>query len=105
MQVTIVVRRGLHDGHRPVQPRARPDEHTMGTGSDKAVDEVLGESEVDVAGAGRRTFTPVAARIVDVHVEAVLMRRVADGSEPSPEVATARAAEISDDNTASVRML
>ena len=56
------------------------------------------------ADAGRRQLLPVAARVVDVDVEAVLVRGVAEPAEPRPEVAAARPAEVADPDPRRVRV-
>ncbi len=54
---------------------------------EEAVDELLRERAVDLGGVARGALAAVRARVVDVHVQAVLVAGVADVAEARPEVA------------------
>ena len=61
---------------RAVQGEMRADEHELGPRREEQVQEVLRERHVDLVDARRCNLAPVEARVVDVDVEAVLVRRV-----------------------------
>ena len=71
-----MVRERLDDALRPGQAGVRPDEDADGAGPDEAVDEVLRQRAIDLPRAYRRGLTAVAARVVDVDIEPVLVRDV-----------------------------
>jgi hypothetical protein len=89
--VVVVVPEDLDDPGRPGQARIRANEDADGSGGDEEVDERLGKSPVYLPSAERRTLAAVAARIVDVDVEPVLVRDV-----PRAEVPATRTAEVAD---------
>jgi hypothetical protein len=95
-----MVREHLHDGRGSAEAGAGADEHADRPCVDEAIDEVLGEPPVDLVRALGRPFPLVEARIVDVHVEPVLMRDVA-----GPEVAAPRAAEVADSQARRARVV
>ena len=55
--------------------------------SQEAVDQLLRQRAVDLGGVARGALAAVRARVVDVHVEAVLVAGVPDVAEPRAEVA------------------
>jgi hypothetical protein len=73
-----------------------PDEDQPRSRTHEEIDELLREPTVDLGRIQRRALSPVEPRVVDVHVEAVLMRGVA-GTEP----AASRSAEIPDPDSPS----
>ena len=89
----------LDDRRRPAKAGVGPDEDSFGSSSNEEVDQRLGEPKIDLANAQRRPFPPVAPWVVDVDVEAVLMRGVA-----RPEPAAVRLAEVSDAHPRRARM-
>ena len=91
MEVVVVMNKHLHDAGGTVKAGAGTDEDDLRTGPHEPVDEVLGEAVVDLVDRSRRPFTPVAAWVVDVGVEPVLVRGVADAAQARPEVAAVRA--------------
>ena len=94
VHVVVVVDERLHDAARSVQARVRPDEHELRVLGDEAVDEVLGETVVDVARAGRRQLA-VAPRVEDVDVETVLVRDVPTEAPGRTTTPCARDAAVS----------
>jgi hypothetical protein len=96
VQVVVVVGEHPDNARRPDEPRARPDEDHFGSGGHEAVDQVLRKSQVCLARLERGTLSPVPARVVHVHVEAVLVRDMAGPAELGTEVAPARTAQIAD---------
>lgn len=95
-----MVREHLHDVRGPAEAGAGADEHADRPCADEAIDEILGESPVDLVRALGRPLPLVAARIVDVHVEPVLMRDVT-----GPEVAAARPAEVANSQARRARVV
>ena len=85
-----MAREGCDDRCRSAQRQARAEPHTHGAGRDEAVDEPLRAAEVDLAGTHGRPLAAVSTRVVDVDVEPVLVRDVAEPAEAGPEVAAAR---------------
>jgi hypothetical protein len=77
VQVVVVVPEKLDHSARTGQAGVRADEHELGACGDEAVDEILGETVIDLRGNARRPLAPVGAWVVDVDVEAVLVRDVA----------------------------
>lgn len=96
MQVVVVMREHPDDAQRPYESGVRADEDDLGSGRHEAVDQILGQPQVGLACPERGALTSVPARVVDVHVEAVLMRNVAGPPEPWAEVSTVGAAQIAD---------
>jgi murein peptide amidase A len=94
-----VVPEHLDDLGPPAQAGVGADVDDDGAGAHEAVDEVLGEPAVDLAGKAGRPLAPVPSREVDVGVEAVLVRRVLGA-----EGAAAPAAEIADADAGRVRV-
>ena len=80
----------------PVRPGVRARRRPPRPGRDEAVHELLREPAVDLGGVARRALAPVRARVVDVHVEPVLVAGVADVAELRAEVTAVRAAEVAD---------
>jgi hypothetical protein len=74
----------------------RADEDPLRAGSDEAVEQVLGERTVDLSRGRRRPQGSVLTRVVDVDVEAVLMRGVPEAAELRPETAAVWTAEVAD---------
>ena len=90
MQVVVVVDEHLDDARRAVKAGAGADEDHLRAGANEPVDQVLGEPAVDLADPSRRPLAPIAARVVHVGVEPVLVGRVAEAAEPDSEVAAVR---------------
>ena len=84
--VVVVARQHLDDGRWPAQARVRADEDIRGAGGDEPVEQVLRERAVDLARARGWPLAPVLARVVDVGVEAVLVRCVARRPELGAEL-------------------
>ncbi len=105
MHVVVVVR-GQHfdDRRRPCQPGVRSHEHVRRAGGDEPVDQVLREPPVDLPRADGRALAAVEARVVDVCVEAVLVRGVARRAELRAERAAGRAREVADADAGRRRM-
>jgi hypothetical protein len=99
VEMVVVVPKNLHDAGRPRKARVRANVNQIGACGDEQVDERLGERPVDLLGALRRTLSPVATRVVDIGVEAVLVRGVL-----RPERPAAPAAEIADAEARRTRM-
>jgi hypothetical protein len=91
VKVLVVMDEHLDDAGLTVKVSAGADEDELGAGPDEPVDQILREPAVDLVDRQRRSLAPVAARVVDVGVEPVLMGDVADAAEPGSEVAAARA--------------
>ncbi|HTN25164.1 MAG TPA: hypothetical protein VL120_14325 [Solirubrobacteraceae bacterium] len=85
MDVVVVVGDRLHDRRRPAEPDVQPDERELRAVGDEAADEILREDVVDVLRPRRRAQRVVGARVVDVGVEAVLVRRVPEPAEVAAE--------------------
>ena len=89
-------------GNRLDHPRrageagVRADVDLHRTGADEAIHQVLGQGEVDLVHRQRRPLGAASERVVDVHVEAVLVGRVPDRAERRAEVAAVRPAQIAD---------
>ena len=81
----------LDDAGRTVKAGAGTDEDELGARPYEPVDQVLGEPVVDLVDRSRRSLAPVAARVVDIGVEPVLVRGVPETAELRPEVAAVRA--------------
>ena len=81
----------LNDAGGTAKAGAGTDEDDLRTRQRKPIDQVLGEPVVDLVGRSRRSFAPVAARVVDIGVEPILVRDVAGAAEARPEVAAMRA--------------
>jgi hypothetical protein len=99
MQVVVVSGEHLDDSRRPAKARVRPDEDSLRSGSNEEVDERLRQPNVDLADTQRGPLSPVEQWVVDVDVEAVLVRSVAR-AEPT----AARLAEIPDAYARRVRV-
>jgi len=96
MQVVVVMREHPDDAHRPDESGVRADEDDLRSGRHETVDEILGQPQIGLTRLERRSLPPVPARVVDVHVEAVLMRNVAGPPEPRAEVSPVGTAQIAD---------
>src|SRR4051794_26461311 len=105
VQVVVVVDQRRDDPARAVEVEVRPDEDTDGARLDEAVDELLGEPAVDLGGADRSSLEAVAARVVDVDVEAALVGRVPQAAVPRAEEAAVRAREVADQHPRPVGVL
>jgi hypothetical protein len=102
--VVVVLGKHLDHAPRPAQAGVRADEDEGGPGGHEAVDEILGQSAVDLRRLRGRPLEPILARVVDVHVEAVLVRRVPDAAEAGAEVAALRTREVADDDARGARV-
>jgi hypothetical protein len=96
VQVVVVVREDPDDAPRPGQVRCRADEDADRAGADEAAHEVLSQRVVDLGRVVDGALAAVAARVVHVDVEPVLVRGVADAPELRAEVAAVRAAQVAD---------
>ena len=94
MHVVVVMSEGLNDGRPTAEARVLPHENELGSRPHEEVDEVLGQPPVDLVRRPGCPLAPVAARVIHVHVEPVLMRRVAQPPEPCPEGSPSGTAEI-----------
>jgi protein MpaA len=89
----------LHDTGGPDETRIRADEDELDAGPNEEVDERLRKAAVDVRCRARCALAPVEARVVEIDIEAVLMRRV-----PGAERAAVRPTQIADADPRSTRM-
>lgn len=105
MQVLVVPRNHLDHRTRPGQPGVGSHEDPDGTRTSEAVDQVLGQAAVDLAHRAGRSLPAIPSRVVDVHVEPVLVRGVSDDAEPRPEVAALWTTQIAHAHPGSPRML
>ena len=94
MHVVVVACEHLDDSGRALEPDPRADEHPLGARRDEAIDQILRQATIDLARLPRRALAAVAARVVDVHVEPVLVREVTDAPEARSEVPATGAAEV-----------
>jgi hypothetical protein len=94
VHVVVVMDEGLNDVQRPRQTHLRPDEHKFCARSNESVYEVLGASSLDLPGFAWSALAPVPARVVDVDIQSVLVRRMTEPSEALAEIATVGSAEI-----------
>src|SRR4051812_6376191 len=92
--MVVVVDERHDDVPRALQVQVRADEDLHRPGGDEAVDEVLRERAIGLRGLDRAPLGAVLARVEDVRVEPVLVRRVAEPAEVSPEYASVRAREV-----------
>ena len=76
VQMVVVIRERLNDAPRAAEPDARSDEDLGGACRHEPVDEPLSFRPVHLRGAPRLALPAVGARVVDVDVEAVLVRDV-----------------------------
>jgi hypothetical protein len=93
--MVVVVTQVVHAARRSAEADVRADERDLGVAVG-AVDQPLRAPAGDVGDLERREVEPVAAREVDVHVEAVLVRAVARAPELRPERAAARPGQVAD---------
>src|ERR687886_543181 len=91
VEMVVVPGEHLNDGRGTAQPRVRPNEDASGPRADEEVDERLREPKVDLRHLQGRALASVQPRVVDVDVQAVLMRDVA-----RTEPASVRPAEVPD---------
>ena len=80
---------------RGPRSRVRAHEDVLGAGGHEAVDQVLRQRAVYLAGAAD-PLQAVEARIADVDVQAVLVGGVPEAAEAGTEVAAVRPAEVGD---------
>jgi len=73
VEVVVVMDEHLHDAGGAVKVGAGTDEDDLRTRPGELVDQVLGEPVVDLVDRSRRALAPVAARVVDIGVESVLV--------------------------------
>ena len=104
MEVVVVMDEHLHDAGGSVKAGAGTDEDELRARLHESVDQVLCEPVVDLVDRSRRPFAPVAARVVDIGVEPVLVRDVAGPAEARPEVAAMRARQVADPDPRGVRV-
>src|SRR5215210_1306452 len=104
VEVVVVVDQRRDDAARPVQAEARADEDPGRRPADEAVHELLGEPAVDLGGAEGGALEAVATGVVDVDVEAGLVRRVAEPAVARAEEAAVRAREVADEHAGDVGM-
>jgi hypothetical protein len=86
----------------PVQREIGADEDLGRAPRDEAVDELLGGHDVDLVGPPRGALEPVEARVVDVDVEPVLVRQVAEPAVAGAEVAAVGPREVADQHARGV---
>ena len=90
VHVVVVVDQRLDLPPRPAKPDARPDEHLHGARPHEPSHEVLGEDTFDLSRSRGPQLLTVEPRIVDVHVEPVLVRGVTAAAEALVEDASVR---------------
>jgi len=88
----------------PGKPRVRADEDEVGSRFDEEVDERLRQAAVDVSRSFGGALAAIVPRVVDVDVEAVLVRDVPGEPEARPEVAAPRTAQVADPDAGRTRM-
>jgi hypothetical protein len=96
VQVVVVVCEYANDARRSDDPGVRADEDNLSSGRHEAVDQILREPKVCLARPERGPLAAVSTRVVDVHVEAVLMRDVAGSAELAAEFTPVGATQIAD---------
>jgi hypothetical protein len=96
VQVVVVPCERLDDSGRAAKAGVGPDEDQPRSRTHEEIDKRLREPTVDLGRIQRRALPPVEPRVVDVHVEAVLMRGV-----PGTEPATPPSTEITDPDSPS----
>src|SRR5687767_10184646 len=89
VQVVVVVDERLDHPRRAAQPQRGADEDLLRALAHERVDQLLRRRAVDLARAPGGAQPAVEPWVVDVRVEPVLVRRVADAAEPRPEVPAA----------------
>lgn len=94
----------LHDPRWALEVEARPDEDELDPRRHELVDQLLGEPAVNELRSLRPPLPPIRARVVDVRVEAVLMRSVSEASEAGPEVPAAGTRKVSEPDARGVRI-
>ncbi len=104
MEVVVVVDELLHDAAPAAECHARPDEHVLRSGRREAIHEILGEHAVDLPWRVRAALAPVSSRVVDVDVEPVLVRGVAEPAESPAESTAARPGEVPHADSCGFRM-
>jgi hypothetical protein len=102
--MVVVQRQNPHHPRRPLQGRVRADEDELRAGSDEPRHEILREPPVDLGGRIRRPLAAVAARVVDVHVEPVLVRGMARPAVGDTKVTAAGAAQVADADARRLRV-
>ncbi len=96
---------GVTTSGRPGERQVRADVDRHRAGVHEHVQQRLGEAHVDLADGQRGALAAVAARVVDVGVEAVLVRRVADpAADLRAEVAAVAQAQVADADPRGVRV-
>ena len=73
MHVVLVIRVWDDDAARPTEPGREADEDGLRARGDETVEQILSQVAVDLSGRDRSAQVPVEPRVVDIHVEAVLM--------------------------------
>jgi hypothetical protein len=84
VHVIVVIRQRLDDPPRSVEGEMRPGEDVPRPRGDEPIHEVLGEVLVDQLGAIRLLLERVEPRVVDVGVEAVLVRGMSQAAVLGP---------------------
>jgi hypothetical protein len=84
--MVVVMDQRLDGGGWPRQSHLRPDENKLCPRSNEAVHEILGASPIDLPGSTWSEFKPVTARVVDVDIHSVLVRRVAETPKALSEI-------------------
>jgi hypothetical protein len=105
VHVVVVIREGLHDLRRPGKSRVWANEDELRPCGDKAIHQILRKRAIDLSRPPRFAFAAVAARVVDVDVQTVLMRFVIWRAKASAEVPTVATTEIPDAHARRARML
>ena len=85
MHVVVVVHERPDDPPRAAQAGVRADVDGHRAGADEALQQIRGEAAVDLRDARGLERPAVAARVVDVGVESVLVREVPEAAEVRAE--------------------
>jgi hypothetical protein len=105
VHVVVVMYEWLNDAGRPRQSGSRPDENELGASSNEAVDEVLGTRSIGLTGPEWSELPPITARIIDVDIQSVLVRRVPQTTKSPAEVTASGTTDIADGDSRRVGML
>jgi hypothetical protein len=104
VEVVVVVGERDDDARRTLEPRVRAHEDHLGAGVDEPADEVLGQRQVDLLHRPWRQLLAIETGVVQVDVEAVLVRRVAGQPVSGAEVAAAGPAQVADPDSGGLGM-
>jgi hypothetical protein len=104
VHVVVVMGEDLHDARGPGKSRVWANEDELRSRGDETVDQVLSKTAIDLGRLPRLALAPVAARVVDVDVQAVLMGGVTETAEAFAEIPSVATTEIPDTHARRVRM-